>query len=99
MEFTAEELKEIEDFGSINENIHNMARYFNIAAEEMHAEFRKLDSPFRIHFDRGLIRAQTSVNLNTLEEAKSGNLNATVLYKKAIHTQYINRLKYEYFGL
>lgn len=99
LQFTPREAEDIEQYGSVCMIIRDLAMMLDVPEDELLEQFRDPHSPLRFHFDKGLVQARTTLVLNMLEDAKAGNLNATVLYQKAIHNAYINNLKYEYFGL
>jgi hypothetical protein len=97
--FTPREAEDIEQYGSVCMIIRDLSMMLDVPEDELLEQFRDPHSPLRFHFDKGLIQAKTTLILNILEEAKSGNLNAAILYQKAIHNAQINNLKYEFFGL
>ena len=76
MEFTEEQIEEIESLAGINYTIKQMAMYFNIPIKELQRQFDDKTSEFRFHYDRGQLIAQAQIDMKVLESAKGGNTTA-----------------------
>lgn len=98
MEFTPEQIEIIENLGSINYTVRQIAMYLDISADLLFSEYANKDSLFAYHYDRGKLIASADVDTRLLTDAKNGNLTATALFKKAEKATRINNLKDELFG-
>ena len=99
MEFTPEQHEIIENLAGINYTIKQIAMYFDISPVLLYNEYDNKDSEFSYHFDRGRLMASADVDMKLLSDAKSGNLTAAAMFKKAEKASKINNLKTELFGL
>lgn len=99
MEFTAEQLETIESLAGINYTIRQIAMYFDVTPQLLYNEYEDKESEFAYHFDRGRLMASADVDMQLLKDAKSGNLTAAAMFKKAEKSSRINNLKAQLFGL
>lgn len=76
MNFTDEQIEEIEKLAGLNYTVKQIALYFAIDHNKLQKEFSDTNSKFRYHFDRGRLIAQAEIDMQTLILAKGGNITA-----------------------
>lgn len=99
IEFTAEQIKEIEDLAGMNYTVKQLAMYFDIPYMELQFAYDDPESIFRYSYDRGKLIVSANVDKNTIVSANKGNVTAMQILKKSQKDTIINNLKHELFGI
>lgn len=84
MDFTAEHYEQIELLAGIGYTLAQIARFFKINGNWVQHEYNREDSDLRFHYDRGVLLAHAETEMKLLESAKSGNLTAQAMFRKAV---------------
>lgn len=98
MQFTEEQLKEIENLAALNYSVRQVAMYFNLKISDLFDEYQDNDSAFRYHYDRGQLVAQAQIDAATLDSAKKGNITAALRYDKKARENKLSQAKNRIFG-
>jgi len=99
MDFSAEQIHEIENLSGLNYSVRKIAMYLDIPVRELEKEYENLESKFRYHYERGQLLNQALIDNKLVENAKGGNITATQIYMKQAKENKLNNLKYELFGI
>lgn len=98
MEFSPEQIEELEQLAGINYTIKQIAMYFNVDYKLLLNFYADESSWFRHHFDRGRLLTQAKVDMSTVQSAQSGNISAQQIFSKRRKEQEYNTLKENLFG-
>jgi hypothetical protein len=99
MEFTTEQIAEIERLAAIPYDIWKVAICLDIPKELLYKEYEDRDSQFHYHYTRGFLLQRAILDMKTLNDAKEGNLTALAIYHKVSEKNKLDNLKAIYFGL
>ncbi|HBZ67587.1 MAG TPA: hypothetical protein DEO70_12185 [Bacteroidales bacterium] len=98
MEFSPEQLEELENLAGINYTIRQIALYFNVDYKLLLSFYSDEASWFRYHFDRGRLLTQAKVDMSTVQSAQGGNISAQQIFAKRRKEQEYTTLKEQLFG-
>lgn len=93
MEFTQEQIEEIEMLAGINYTVRQIALYFKIPAGDLHKEFNNKESEFRKFYDRGKLISQAQIDMQTLQSAKGGNMTAMQQIEKVRNARHFETMR------
>jgi hypothetical protein len=99
VEFTVEIYETVIKLAGCNYTVRQMAIYFGIDVEILQNEYDNKDSDFYKNYQRGRLMAQAEIDMKLLDDAKAGNLTATLQHKKAAKAAQLAQLKDELFGI
>ena len=98
MEFTPQQINDIERLAGAGYTIHKVAMYLDVPARELLAEYANEESAFRYHYDRGVVLSEAAVALKLQESAEKGNVTA-IQQMEAIRLEQRKRnLRIKIFG-
>jgi hypothetical protein len=99
MEFTDENYETIRKLAGCNYSVRQIAVYFGVENDELQLLYDNTDSEFRKTYIRGRLMATAEIDMKLLDDAKAGNLTASLQYKKASKAAQLANLKDELFGI
>ena len=76
MNFTDQQIEEIEKLSALNYTVKNIAVYLNIRIVDLQNEFDIKESVFRYHYFRGPLVSQANIDIQVVNSAEKGNLTA-----------------------
>lgn len=76
MEFTPQQINDIERLAGAGYTIHKVAMYLDVPPRDLLAEYANEESVFRYHYDRGVVLSEAAVALKLQESAEKGNITA-----------------------
>ncbi len=97
MNFTNEQIEEIENLAGINYTVKQIAMYFDIPVNELQKQFDNKESVFRYHYDRGRLISQAKVDMDLLTSAQGGNMTAKQQFEKIRQTRHFENLRDQMF--
>ena len=97
MNFTNEQIEEIENLAGINYTVRQIAMYFDIPVNELQKQFDNKESVFRYHYDRGRLISQAKVDMDLLTSAQGGNMTAKQQFEKIRQTRHFENLRDQMF--
>lgn len=95
MNFTPEQIEQIESLAGCNYSPEKIALYFDLNETEFMREWNDKASELRHHYDRGVLIAQAEMDMANLESAKGGSITAIQMHKKDAYSQRIENFKKE----
>ena len=98
MDFQAEQKVDIERLAGLGYSIHRVAMYLDIPAPVLLAEYADEDSPFRYHYDRGVVLMEAKIGLSLMESAEKGNIMAIEQAARLRAEQHKRNLRIKIFG-
>lgn len=93
MDFTDEQIEQIEKLAGINYTVRKIAMYLDIPARILQREFEDSESTFRYHYDRGRLVAQADVDMDLLNSAKTGNMTAKQQFEKIRQARHFENIR------
>ena len=93
MDFTPEQIENIELLAGINYTVTQIAMYLDIPAGELYRQFGQKDSTFRHHYDRGKLLGQAKVDMDLLKSAQGGNMTAKQQFEKVRQTRHFENMR------
>lgn len=95
MNFSEEQIQQIEDLAGCNYSPEKIALYFDCDEAEFMREWNDKSSVLRHHYDRGILIAQAEMDIANLASAKTGSITAIQMHKKDAYYQKIDNFKKE----
>lgn len=83
----------IEELAGCNYTPEEIAMYLDIPTKEFMHIFNDEGSQFRYHYERGILIAKASVDMETLISAKAGNMTAAQRLDKIQQRKQFEQLK------
>ncbi len=99
MDFTENQLKEIEDLAGIGRSLRSIARIMGIDYAVLKAAHDNPALPVGFHFALGVERASAKVDLATRLAAENGNITAIQQFEKIQERQKYYERKRQILGL
>lgn len=96
--FSPSQYEEIENLAGLGYTIKQIALFFKIDFDRLIKEYADEYSEFRLHYDRGMMVTQVSIDTKTIENAKGGSVAAQQLYSRRRKEQEYNLTKERIFG-
>lgn len=93
MDFTNEQIQEIEKLAGLNYTIKQIAMYLDISAAKLQKEFEDIESLFRYHYDRGRLISQAKIDMQTQQSAENGNLTAAQTLEKIRQARHFENIR------
>ena len=93
MDFTPEQIEEIESLAGINYTVKQIAMYLNIPAGELYRQFEIKDSILRYHYDRGKLLSQAQVDMALLSSAKGSNQTAVQQLERVRQSRHFENMR------
>lgn len=84
MNLTEEQIKTLEQLAGINYSPEEIAMYFGIDEDLFMQWFNEPIFALKYHYKRGKLMAKAIIDIALLESAKTGNITAAQMVKKAI---------------
>lgn len=98
MNFTEDQIKDIEQLAGLNYTVRQIALYLDVNKYALQHEFENTESVFRYHYNRGQLIAQAEIDKSNLQSAKSGNITAMIRYDKKNKENALRIAKERIFG-
>ena len=100
MEFSSEDLKQIQAAGQLNYSPENICILLNISkVDEFIKLFNNQNSEVRKKYEAGKANAQMTIGKKLFDIAKKGDVETIELMRKIEKEKRFNNLKKELFGL
>lgn len=99
MRLNEERLLVVEKMGAINYAPRQICLYFGWDKKEFYREFNNPNSPLRIAFERGRLKADFDINSKLLENASAGNITATQIFENKTEQKNVQALIRKHFLL
>lgn len=93
MDFTEDQINEIEKLAGLNYTVKQIAMYLDIPPGDLQEQFDDPDSDFRYHFDRGRLIAQAKIDMQTQQSAENGNLTAAQTLEKIRQARHFETMR------
>lgn len=98
MNFTPEQIEEIENLAGIGYSVRQLAMYFNLPPDELLSEYYDESSTFRYHYDRGTLLTMALMDSANVKLAIGGNQTAYLAVQKKLKETKYQQIKKNIFN-
>lgn len=99
LRLSEEELTQVHDLAACNYAPEKIALYLDANKDEFMREWYRKDSNIRLHYDRGQLLSEFTINNKQRELAESGNITAAQIFlKESEKTKFKNVINHCFFA-